>query len=168
MKIYIRKRSRRAGKIETIQSSESLAELTSQPESLFIESLELLRIFGHSVHFHRPQRTYADDTALVLHTLHHGKLLIVDGYASAQGYAQARILPVYERRNLTVAPGVAVATVACADNDIGRMALPDGPHHGYTVHDTSVEHRRTVYVYRLTDVWQTAAGMYDIDGTAAV
>ena len=67
-----------------------------------------------------------------------------------------------------VASRRAIATVACQNEYVFLVARLNGVHYRYGVDNATVEHRYSVYIYYLADVWQRAWRMGYVSQTLAV
>ena len=88
--------------------------------------------------------------------------------APAEADAQARVILIDEGRLPAVVRGVAVAPVACQNDDVESVARSDGPLDRYGVDDASVEHRFAVDIRDGAYVGQAARSPCQLDETLRV
>ena len=132
------------------------AKSLTEHEALFVQAFEFGGVFLYSSHFHRALGAYAQDTSLCLHAVYRVELGVVCFYAVAQCDTQTGIVAVDKARCFMVAASAAIAFVACEHEHIAWKSLCYGALYGYAVDNAAIEHRLTVDVDYLADVWQTA------------
>ena len=86
----------------------------------------------------------------------------------AECHAQARILLVYEMRNLYVVTRFAIATVARQHEHVLRMTCSHCTLHWYRVDDATIKHRYAVYVHYLAHIRQRSRSTHNVECALAV